>query len=105
MIRFKRQTLINFGRRKISNAAADAAEVYDSLPASLGKILKSCTGSEASVSVVTELAQDNEQMKKVLTDISAFDISRIEPVTATKHPEVNFRFLHGNFFQGGLSSN
>ncbi|VBB29601.1 unnamed protein product [Acanthocheilonema viteae] len=88
LIRFKRQTLMNFGRRKVSTAAADAvAEVYGSLPVSIGKIMESCTESEASVSATTGLAQDDEKMKKLLTDISTFYTPRMESVTATKHPE------------------
>uniref|UniRef100_A0A0R3RYV5 Protein kinase domain-containing protein n=1 Tax=Elaeophora elaphi TaxID=1147741 RepID=A0A0R3RYV5_9BILA len=87
LIRFKRQTLMNFGRREISAADGAVAEICDSLPISVEKIIEECTESDASASVIAELAQDNEEVKKTLTDISAFDIARVESVTATRHPE------------------
>ncbi|CAG9531666.1 unnamed protein product [Cercopithifilaria johnstoni] len=85
LMRFKRQTLMNFG--KVSAADGAVVEAYDSLPVSTRKIMESYTESEASVSGTVESAQENEKMKSVLTDISAFDTSRMESMTATKHPE------------------
>ncbi|EFO24899.2 CAMK/MLCK protein kinase [Loa loa] len=89
LIRFKRQTLMSFGRRKVPAAIS---EIYDSLPASIGNIMGSCAESKASASVIAEPAKDDVKTKKALNEISAavketFDTSRAEPVIATKHPE------------------
>uniref|UniRef100_A0AAF5RTC1 Protein kinase domain-containing protein n=1 Tax=Wuchereria bancrofti TaxID=6293 RepID=A0AAF5RTC1_WUCBA len=89
LIRFKRQTLMNFGGREVPSAIS---EIYDSLPVSIGKIMESCAKAEVSASVSAEPAEDGEKSEKVLTDISAtereaFDTSRVESVIATKHLE------------------
>ncbi|KAK6110926.1 Protein kinase domain family protein [Brugia pahangi] len=89
LIRFKRQTLMNFGGREVPSAIS---EIYDSLPVSIGNIMKSCAKAEASASVSAKPAKDGEKSEKLLTDISAavreaYDTSRVESVIATKHLE------------------
>uniref|UniRef100_A0A8R1TUF5 Protein kinase domain-containing protein n=1 Tax=Onchocerca volvulus TaxID=6282 RepID=A0A8R1TUF5_ONCVO len=108
LIRFKRQTLMNFGRRTVSPAAV--AELYDNLPVSIGKIMESCSESEASVSVTEDRALDAEKTRKMLADISAaarevFDTSKVESITAIKHQEVNLSFLHKNTFRNSSLAN
>ncbi|VDK80082.1 unnamed protein product [Litomosoides sigmodontis] len=87
LIRFKRQTLMNFGKRSVSTTDGAIAEVCDGLPVSIGKIAENCAESEANVFVTAEPTYDDKKMKVVLTDTSVFDTSKMESVAATKHPE------------------
>lgn len=94
---------MNFGRRKVP------VEVYESLPVSVGKIMESCMESKVSSFETTKPTEDGEKTKKVLTDISTavretLDTSKVELITATKHPEVNFWFFSWKFILGRFPS-
>lgn len=98
LIRFKRKTLMSFGERKVTAAAA-IADIYDGLPVSIEKIMRNCAESETNTFGTARSIQDGKKMKELLNDISAaakgaFDTPKRESVIDEKHPEVIFRSSH-----------
>uniref|UniRef100_A0A915PIB0 Protein kinase domain-containing protein n=1 Tax=Setaria digitata TaxID=48799 RepID=A0A915PIB0_9BILA len=91
LIRFKRQTLMNFGKRKIPDEFI-MAKVYDSLPIPVKEITGSCIESESNANVKAEFTLDGQKTEQMLPNISnvigeVFDTTRTELVAAAKHPE------------------